>query len=69
MLPCLIKLMSNNGLQPRHTINFPKDYSNLNVLSSTPAHKLGLTLHQQHISLGMVVHLYYFITSSLMVCY
>lgn len=53
LLPCLNKLMSNNGLQPRHTINFPKDYSNLNVVSSTPAHKLGLTLHQQHMSLGL----------------
>ncbi|CAH1403230.1 unnamed protein product, partial [Nezara viridula] len=53
LLPCLIKLMSNNGLQPRHTINFPKDYSNLNVASSTAAHKLGLTLHQQHMSLGL----------------
>ncbi|KAF6210395.1 hypothetical protein GE061_013499 [Apolygus lucorum] len=50
LLPSLVKVLANTLHQPKYTIKFPAPYSNGNLVNLTAAHKLGISLHQLHIS-------------------
>ncbi|XP_014251875.1 lysosomal-trafficking regulator isoform X2 [Cimex lectularius] len=53
LLPCLLKLLSGIVQQPKYILCFPAAYSNTNLVNSTNAHKLSISMHQNHVLSGM----------------